>query len=338
VRIGITGAGRIGAMHARNLSQLSGVDELILHDPLPGRAQGVATQLAGSTVRIRTVEGYSELLGQVDGVVVATPTTTHADLVLLAVAAGVPTLCEKPAADNEPRLRDMVEAVDRSGVEVLVGFQRRFDPPLVEMRRRVLAGELGTVYHVRALGQDHEPPELGFIPTSGGMFRDLFIHDLDAIPWLVDEPVVEVYATGSVLVDDAFAASGDVDTAVVLLRFASGTLATLTGGRRDGLGYDHRIEVIGSRDALVVGLDERTPLTSLEPSGPVSGPGAYRGFAERFAHAYAAEVAAFVEVVAGRAGNPSPVRDSLVSVVLAGACERSRAAGAPVRMPLGIAA
>ncbi|MBA3369816.1 MAG: oxidoreductase, partial [Geodermatophilaceae bacterium] len=121
-------------------------------------------------------------------------------------------------------------------------------------------------------------------------------------------------------------------TAVVLLRFASGTLATLTGGRRDGLGYDHRIEVIGSRDALVVGLDERTPLTSLEPSGPVSGPGAYRGFAERFAHAYAAEVAAFVEVVAGRAANPSPVRDSMLSLALANACERSRAAKLPVRV------
>jgi len=338
VRIGITGAGRIGAMHARNLSLLPGLDELVLHDPISGRAQAVATQLTPSTVRTRTAASYPELLAQVDGIVVATPTTTHADLVLLAVAAGVPALCEKPAADNEPALREMVDAVDRSGVEVLVGFQRRFDPPLVEMRRRVLAGELGTVYHVRALGQDHEPPDLGFIPTSGGMFRDLFIHDLDAIPWLVDEPVVEVYATGSVLVDQAFAASGDVDTAVVLLRFASGTLATLTGGRRDGLGYDHRIEVIGSRDALVVGLDDRTPLTSLQPSGPVSRPEAYRGFSERFAVAYAAEVATFVEVVAGRAGNPSPVRDSLVSVGLAGACERSRAAGMPVRMPVGMAA
>jgi myo-inositol 2-dehydrogenase/D-chiro-inositol 1-dehydrogenase len=320
-------------MHARNLGALTGLDELVLHDPVPGRAQAVAAKLAGTQVALRTVDDFGHLLAGVDGLVVATPTTTHADLVLGAVAAGVPTLCEKPAAADEPRLREVVDAVERAGVEVLVGFQRRFDPALVEMRRQVLAGELGVVYHVRALGQDHEPPDAGFIPTSGGMFRDLFIHDLDAVPWLVDEPVVEVYATGSVLVDQAFAASGDVDTAVAVLRFASGALATLTGGRRDGLGYDHRIEVIGSRGALVTGLDDRTPLTSLEPSGPRSRPDAYRGFSERFAVAYAAEAAAFVEVVAGRAANPSPVRDSLVSVVLANACEHSRAAGSPVQVP-----
>ncbi len=338
MRIGITGAGRIGAMHAANLSAIPGLDELILHDPIADRADAVARQLSGATAGTSTVNTYEELLASVDGLVVATPTTTHADLVLQAVAAGIPTLCEKPAADSELRLRELVDAVERAGVEVLIGFQRRFDPPLVELRRQILAGELGTVYHVRALGQDHEPPEPGFIPTSGGMFRDLFIHDLDAVPWLMNEPVVEVYASGSVLVDAAFAACGDIDTAVILLRFASGTLATLTGGRRDGLGYDHRIEVIGSRNALVTGLDERTPLTSLQPSGQVSGPAAYRGFQERFAVAYAAEVATFCEVVAGRAVNPSPVRESLVSLALASACERSCAAGAPVHFPQGLAA
>lgn len=342
MRIGVTGAGRIGAMHAQNLSAVRGLDELILHDPVPGRAAAVAAGLSAASIAASTVDSFDDLLSRVDGLVVATPTTTHAELVLRAVAGGLPTLCEKPAADSQPRLLELINAVERAGVEVLVGFQRRFDPALVELRRQLQAGELGTVYHVRALGQDFEPPEAGFIPTSGGMFRDLFIHDLDAVPWLIDEPVVEVYATGSVLVDQAFAACGDIDTAVILLRFASGTLATLTGGRRDGLGYDHRIEVIGSRNALVAGLDERTPLAPVplptSDQGPVERPAPYRGFQERFAVAYAAEVAAFVDVIAGRAVNPSPLSDSLVSIDLATACEHSRAAGLPIRVPEGLAA
>ncbi|WP_439423205.1 Gfo/Idh/MocA family protein [Saccharothrix sp. HUAS TT10] len=222
--------------------------------------------------------------------------------------------------------------MEASGVEVLVGFQRRFDPAVSELHRRVRAGEVGDVYLVRALGNDARPPDLGYLPNSGGIFRDLLIHDLDAVPWLVGEPVVEVYASGSVLVDRAFADADDVDNAVVLLKFAGGAHATLAGGRHDPLGYDHRIEVLGSRDSLAVGLDPRTPLTSLEPGGPRVAADAYPGFPERFHRAYLTEVATFAQVVAGTVANPSPARESLISLRLAEACEQSRRSGAPVRV------
>ncbi|NUT53290.1 MAG: Gfo/Idh/MocA family oxidoreductase [Saccharothrix sp.] len=333
MRIGVAGVGRIGTMHATNLATLDEVDEVLLFDPLPGRAAAASAVLPGT----RSVPDLDELLTASDGVLLATPTATHPELLRAAVAAGVPTLCEKPIASHVDEMRALVDEVEASGVEVLVGFQRRFDPAVSELHRRVRAGEVGDVYLVRALGHDAGPPDPAYLPQSGGIFRDLLIHDLDAVPWLVGEPVVEVYASGSVLVDRAFAEADDVDNAVVLLRFAGGAHAVLTGGRHDPVGYDHRIEVLGSRDSLTVGLDPRTPLTSLEPDGPKAGD-AYPGFPERFHRAYLAEVATFTRVVAGAAANPSPARESLVSLRLAEACERSRRSGAPVPVVTEVAA
>jgi myo-inositol 2-dehydrogenase/D-chiro-inositol 1-dehydrogenase len=328
MRIGVAGVGRIGQMHVVNLGRLAAVDEVLVFDAVPGRAEHVT---AGLAARTRPVELLDELLAACDGVLVAAPTDTHPELIRRCVAAGVPVLCEKPAASSLDELAALVEDVERCGVPVLVGFQRRFDPAVVELHRRIRAGALGTIYHVRATGNDAAPPDLRYLPSSGGIFRDLLIHDLDAVPWLVGEPVVEVYASGSVLVDQAFADVDDVDNVVTLLRFAGGAHGVLIGGRHDPLGYDHRIEVLGSKDSLAVGLDPRTPLTSLEPDGPTVGT-AYSGFPDRFQRAYRNEMAVFVDVVAGRADNPSPIRDSLVSLRLADACDRSRRSGAPVRL------
>jgi myo-inositol 2-dehydrogenase/D-chiro-inositol 1-dehydrogenase len=329
MRIGVAGVGRIGTMHATNLASLDAVDEVLLYDPIDGRAAQVAAMLGARTAPVNALD---DLIAASDGVLIATPTTTHPELLRRCVAARTPALCEKPVADDLGELAALVDAVDASGIPVLVGFQRRFDPAVVELHRRIRAGELGTVYHVRAVGSDAQPPDFGYLPSSGGIFRDLLIHDLDAVPWLVGEPVVEVYASGSVLVDPAFAAADDVDNVVAVLRFAGGAHAVLTGGRHDPLGYDHRIEVLGSRDSLTVGLDPRTPLTSLEPGGPAAARDAYPGFAERFHRAYLNEMAVFVDVVAGRADNPSPVRDSVISLRLAEACDSSRRSGAPVRL------
>jgi myo-inositol 2-dehydrogenase/D-chiro-inositol 1-dehydrogenase len=327
MRIGVAGVGRIGTMHATHLASLAAVDEVLLHDPVPGRAEQVASTIG----KARPAGGVPDLLTESDGVLIATPTDTHPGLVRACLAAGRPALCEKPIAADLDEMTALVDEIEASGVPVLVGFQRRFDPAVVELRRRIATGELGPIYHVRATGFDANPPDLGYLPTSGGIFRDLLIHDLDAVPWLVGEPVTEVYASGSVLVDRAFADADDVDNAVVLLRFAGGAHAVLHAGRHDPLGYDHRIEVLGGKDSVAVGLDPRTPLTSLEPDGPQVGPDAYPGFPERFRRAYLNEMRVFVDVLGGRADNPSPARDSLVSLRLAEACEHSRRTGAPVR-------
>jgi myo-inositol 2-dehydrogenase/D-chiro-inositol 1-dehydrogenase len=318
MRIGVAGVGRIGTMHAANLAALAQVDEVLLYDPAPGRAA-----LAATLPATRAVRDLAELLAGSDGVLVATPTTTHPELVRACLAEGTPVLCEKPIAAGLAAMAELVDDIETAGVPVLVGFQRRFDPAMAALRLRIEAGELGAIYHVRATGFDAQPPDLSYLPSSGGIFRDLLIHDLDAVPWLVGEQVVEVYASGSVLVDEAFAAADDVDNAVVLLRFAGGAHAVLTGGRHDPLGYDHRVEVLGARDSVAIGLDERTPLAGA--------PDAYSGFPDRFRHAYRNEVRVFADVVAGLAENPSPARDSLVSLVLADACEQSRRTGEPVR-------
>lgn len=327
MRIGVAGVGRIGAMHAANLAGLAGVDEVILADGVEGRAEQLAADLG-----VAAAGDLDELFSRSDGVVIATPTNTHPALVRAALAARVPALCEKPIAGERHEMRHLVEEVEAAGVPVVVGFQRRFDPAMVELKRRLDAGELGEVYLVNARGHDAAPPDFSYLPTSGGIYRDLLIHDLDAIPWLVGEPVVKVYAAGSVLVDRAFAEADDVDTTAVTLTFASGALAVLTAGRHDPRGYDHRIEVLGSKDSLAVGLDPRTPVSSLEPDGPQAGADAYPGFPERFQRAYRNEMAVFVEVVAGRAANPSPVRESLISLELALAAERSRREGRPVAL------
>ncbi|HEV7647505.1 MAG TPA: Gfo/Idh/MocA family oxidoreductase [Actinophytocola sp.] len=328
MRIGVAGVGRIGTMHASHLASLGTVDEVVVYDPVDGRAAQAAEALGKATA----AASIGDLLERSDGVLVATPTDTHPALVRACLAARTPVLCEKPIAADLAEMTALVAAIEAGDTPVLVGFQRRFDPAVVELRRRIATGELGPVYHVRATGFDANPPDPAYLPTSGGIFRDLLIHDLDAVPWLVGEPVVEVYASGSVLVDRAFADADDVDNAVVLLRFAGGAHATIHGGRHDPLGYDHRIEVLGGKDSVAVGLDGRTPLTSLEPGGPQAGPGAYPGFPERFRRAYLNEMRVFADVVAGRADNPSPARDSLVSLRLAEACERSRRTGQPVRM------
>jgi myo-inositol 2-dehydrogenase / D-chiro-inositol 1-dehydrogenase len=328
MRIGIAGVGRIGTMHASHLAALPRVDEVLLFDPVAGRAATVAGTVDGA----RAVARIDDLLADCAGVLVATPTDTHAATVRRCLAADVPVLCEKPIAKDLAEMTALIDEIDAASVPVLVGFQRRFDPALVELRRRIETGELGVIYQVRSVGIDANPPDFGYLPTSGGIFRDLFIHDLDAVPWLVGEPVVEVYATGSVLVDEAFAAADDVDNAMVLLTFAGGAQAVLAGGRHDPLGYDHRIEVLASRDSVAVGLDPRTPLNSIGAGGPAAAADAYDGFQIRFRAAYLNEMAVFVDVVAGRVDNPSPARDSLVSLRLAEACERSRRTGAVVRM------
>ncbi len=329
MRIGVAGVGRIGTMHATNLASLEQVEELFLFDVVEGRAAHLSSKLDGRAKSVATVD---ELLASSDAILLTAPTNTHPEMLRRCLNARLPTFCEKPIATELSEMQRMIEDVERSGVAVVVGFQRRFDPAIAELHRRIRAGEVGRIYLVRSLGLDAQPPDFGYLPTSGGIHRDLLIHDLDAIPWLVGEPVVEVYASGSVLVHEAFAQADDVDNTVVLLRFASGAHALMAGGRHNPRGYDCRIEVFGSKDSLVVGLDPRTPVESLEPDGPVPAEDAYPGFPERFRRAYVNELKVFLEVASGRAVNPSPVRDSLVSLRLAEACEISRRSGAPVQL------
>lgn len=306
MRIGVLGAGRIGQAHVANLVMAAGIDEILVHDP---DLEAVA-RLAGGAVPRESVESVSsvdELLDRSDGVVVATPTARHPDDVRAVADAGLPCLCEKPLSLDLAASEATVAYADAAGIELQVGFQRRFDPGFVEMKRLIDTGALGRLYLLRAASHDHEPPRESYLPDAGSIFRDMHIHDFDALAWLSGDRPVEVFARGSVLVDEMFARHGDVDTSAAVITLASGAMAVVTGTRQNGVGYDHRTEAIGSLDSVSAGLGPHMPLRSADPGGPQP-VDPYPSFPVRFQAAYQAEVEAFVALVVGHGPTAAPVR------------------------------
>ncbi|MET0771917.1 MAG: Gfo/Idh/MocA family oxidoreductase, partial [Candidatus Limnocylindrales bacterium] len=263
MRIGLIGAGRIGALHARLLAGLDGVDELVITDADAPRAASVAASV-GATV----APDVATLISSVDGVVIAAATSAHGPLIRASLGAGVPTYCEKPLGETLDDAIALAAGIEASGVPFQLGYQRRFDAGYREARRMVASGELGTVYAFRLSGHDPAPPHESYIPTSGGLFNDFSVHDFDIIRWLLGREVAEVYATGAVRGFPVFAKYGDVDTAAMTLRMDDDTLGVLTVARHDPLGYDVRAELFGSRDSISVGLGPRMPLRSVEPGVP----------------------------------------------------------------------
>ncbi|HET8605978.1 MAG TPA: Gfo/Idh/MocA family oxidoreductase [Gaiellaceae bacterium] len=324
LHLGVVGVGRIGAFHAATLAGLDDVAALSVADVDPERAAEVAAELGARAV----ADPGALVAAGVDALVIAAPTHAHASLLRLAARAGLPAFCEKPVALDLPALDAVIEEVDRAGTLVQIGFQRRFDAGYLAAREAVAAGAAGELLVVRAATHDPAPPPEAYIAGSGGIFRDLHIHDLDAIRFVTGEEVVEVYADGAVHTG-WFARSGDVDVAAATLRLSGGTLAVLTGTRHDPLGYDVRLELFGTGDSLAVGVDARSPYRSLEP-GAARPQQPYANFLERFEAAYRAELAAFVATV--RDGGPSlcTLREARAALVAALAADRSRAERRPV--------
>lgn len=327
MRIGVIGVGRIGQHHAEVARRLHGVERLVIADADDARARRTASALDAEVAR-----DVDDLLRSVDAVVIASPTDTHAELLARCLDAGRPTFCEKPIALDLQSTRAAVERAEQSGIPVQIGFQRRFDPGYRAARDAVRSGALGTIYCVRIAGHDPAPPPESYVPSSGGIFRDLHIHDFDIVRWVLGQEVTEVYAQGAVLVDPFFARYDDVDTVAATLAFSHATLGVLTGGRQDPLGYDVRLEILGSRDSVAVGWDARTPLHSLEPGMPGAPEKPYSFFLDRFDTAYRAEMEAFVDVACGRAENPCPAADAEAALRVALACDRSRREHRPVRI------
>lgn len=322
--VGVLGLGRIGATHAANLALLPEVD-VVVFDP-----DNAAVQRTVSTSAVRPLPDRAAVLGEADAVVIATPTANHSDDLAAGADAGLPMLCEKPISLDVASTATALELVQRAGVELQVGFMRRFDDGFVEMRRLIESGELGDVYLVRAASHDHVPPHESYLDLSGSVYRDMHIHDFDAVRWLTGREVVEVYAAGSVLVDEMFRRHGDVDTTALVLVLHGGVLASVTGARANPLGYDHRTEVIGSRDAVCAGWTERTPLRSADSHGQRRPVNPYPAFPDRFGAAYLAEVESFVGVVRGDAKNRSPGHAALEALRVAAAADRSLAEHRPV--------
>ncbi|MFJ8546055.1 Gfo/Idh/MocA family oxidoreductase [Streptomyces sp. NPDC093586] len=325
MRIGLIGTGRIGAFHASTLAALPAVTGLVLHDPDERSARTVADRVGAEFAG-----DLDALLGAgLDGIVIAAPTGFHAELILAAHRAGLPAFCEKPVAGTLEETDRVLSALEGSDIPLQIGFQRRFDTGYRAVREAVAAGRLGWTHTLRACTSDPAPPHPGYIPGSGGIFRDCSVHDYDVVRWVTGREVTEVYATGANRGEEFFTAAGDVDTGVSVLTLDDGTLATCTATRYNGAGYDVRLEVCGSEGTLVAGLTERAPLTSAEGTAwPAGTP--YPGFMERFQDAYRAELTAFTEVVAGVRPSPCTGEDARAALAVAEAATRSRAEGRPV--------
>jgi myo-inositol 2-dehydrogenase/D-chiro-inositol 1-dehydrogenase len=327
VKVALIGAGRIGRFHAHLLCDTPGVSELLVADAVADRAAEVAADVGA-----RAASSIEAALDEAGATVIAASTDAHAALIRQSIGHGLPTFCEKPLAVDLADTIALAAEIGSSGVPLQLGFQRRFDPGYRAARQLIVDGELGMIYVVRVNGHDPAPPHEAYIPTSGGLFRDLSIHDFDIVRFLTGSEVEEVYAIGAVLGHEVFAKYGDVDTAVATLRLSGGPLAVLSAARHDPLGYDVRAEIFGSKDSVAVGLGPRMPMRSVEPGVPPPAGPPWSTFLVRFETAYRAELAEFVRVARGQAPSPCTAVDGVQALRIAEAATRSLDAHRPVNL------
>jgi myo-inositol 2-dehydrogenase/D-chiro-inositol 1-dehydrogenase len=318
VRIAVLGVGRLGASHAATLAALPDVTSLTVYDADPARAKEVAAPLEA-----RAVASIDDAFKDVDAMVIVTPTDTHAPLIKRAIDAGLPTFCEKPIAIGIPETREIVEHVKRKNGRLQIGFQRRFDAGYQRARQELRSGSLGEVYSFLMVSCDRTPPPDAYIKTSGGQFKDQFIHDFDITRWLFGQEVAEVTATGSTKGVPQYEALNDVGTSAVMLKLADGTLGLMTALRHNEAGYDIHVEIHGAKDTIAIGIDPRTPWRSVEADAPkLAGP-PYPSFFVRFGEAYKAELAHFLRFAKGEAENPCTAADALEALRVAEAAGKS---------------
>ncbi|GAA2664495.1 Gfo/Idh/MocA family protein [Streptomyces vastus] len=319
MRIGILGLGRIGAFHAETLSRLDVVESLVVADPFADAVTAAVERFGAEAV------GSPEavLAAGVDGVVIAAATDAHPGLIRAAVEAGVPVFCEKPVARAMKEGVEVLNAVRDSGVEIQIGYNRRFDAGFMAARTAVQSGELGPLHTVRSTTLDPAPPPATYIAASGGIFRDCSVHDFDIIRWVTGHEVTEVYAVGGNRGAEYIKEAGDADTTGAILTLDDGTIAVVSNSRHNARGYDVRMEIHGFQDSIAVGLEDKLPLRSVEPGVTFPAGTPHDFFMDRFTDAYRAELDAFTEVVAGRRTSPCTVADALEAGWIAEACTLS---------------
>ncbi|HWQ14131.1 MAG TPA: inositol 2-dehydrogenase [Roseiflexaceae bacterium] len=330
LQIGLIGAGRIGRVHAETIAyRVASARLAAVTDPLPGAAEAVA-----AAYRVpRVAPDYRAILADpaIDAVLICTPTDTHAEIIVAAAQAGKQIFCEKPIALDLAQTDAAIEAVERAGVQLMIGFNRRFDANYARVRQAVVSGEIGTPHIVHIISRDPAPPPIDYVKVSGGIFLDMAIHDWDMARFLTGSEIEEVYVQGGVLVDPAIGAAGDIDTHVTLLRFASGAIGTVDNSRRAVYGYDQRVEVFGSAGAIQT--ENNYPNNSVVSTAEsVRRDLPLNFFMQRYLEAYAAEVSAFVDAVAR--GRPAPVggRDGRAALLVGLAAKKSYLEQRPVRV------
>jgi myo-inositol 2-dehydrogenase / D-chiro-inositol 1-dehydrogenase len=317
----------MGAFRARALAEHPEVEQVFVASHRPERARELAEAIGGRGGTIDQV-----LNEELDALVISTVTAEHPEHVAAGAERGLPMLCEKPISIDVADTEATIELVRKAGVELQIAFMRRFDAGFRRARDLVAAGTVGTLYSLRMCAHDHEPADERYIATSGGIFVDLHVHDFDMARWLTGREVREVFATGTVRAWEAYGRQGDVDTSAMVLTMDDGLPVVVTGARHDPIGYDFRAEILGSGDSIVVGVDARSPVHSVQPDAPPPPVNPYRGFLDRFRQAFIDETAAFVDLVLGRGPNLCPPEEALSALRVAVACEMSWRERRPVEL------
>lgn len=327
LNFGLLGAGRIGKVHARAITGNPSARLVAVADAFEQAAKDIAGAYGCD---IRTIDAI-EQAGDIDAVVICTPTDTHADLIERFARAGKAIFCEKPVDLDAARVRSCLKGVEETGARLMVGFNRRFDPHFMAVRRAIDEGRIGTVEMVNITSRDPGPPPLDYIPRSGGIFRDMTIHDFDMARFLLGEEVSAVSANAAVLVDAKIGELGDYDSANVLLETVSGRQCVISNSRRATYGYDQRIEVLGSRGAIAA-ENQRPVAIEIATADGFTRPPLHDFFMTRYIEAYANEIAAFIASVTGGEPIRPDGRDGLIALELADAAARSVKEGRKIRL------
>lgn len=324
MQVVVIGAGRMGGIRAQDLARDPRIDDVLIANRTPERAKDLATHIDATAI------DWSAILDvEADAYVMALATDAHSDLLTDLLARGVPVLCEKPIALTINETRQICELAQASGAQLQIGFQRRFDAGMAQAQQAVASGQLGKLYDIVLTSRDHTPPDRTFLPGSGGIFRDLHVHDLDLVAWVSGSPIATVQAASVIRGEGHYAEFDDADITRIIARTESGVLASICGARHDARGHDVRMEVFGSSDSLSAGITSRTPLATLDDPDLGIDIDPYTGFIDRFREAFRTETKSFVDVIGG-ATNPCPPESALDALRAAIACEVSARSGAVV--------
>ena len=327
VRIAVLGAGRIGQVHARAIAENDTAMLAAIADPIVAAANAVAEQYGCD---VRTIDEIAAS-DDVDGVIICTPTDTHADLIEQFARCGKAIFCEKPIDLSVDRVRACLDVVNECKALLMVGFNRRFDPHFAALKAAINNGDIGASEMAVITSRDPGAPPLDYIKRSGGIFRDMTIHDFDMAVFLMDEMPVTVQASGSVLVDPAIGAAGDYDSASVIMTMASGKQVTISNSRRATYGYDQRIEVHGSK-GMVAAENQRPISIELATSSGYTRPPLHDFFMTRYIDAYAHEIAAFIDNIVNATPASPDGQDGLNALRIADAALSSAQSGKAVHL------
>jgi myo-inositol 2-dehydrogenase/D-chiro-inositol 1-dehydrogenase len=329
LRIAVIGAGRIGKLHAENIAGRVRNAQLVSVTDV----NAAAAQALGSRLHVPVAAGYQEILNDpdVDAVLIGTSTDTHAAIAIDAARAGKHIFCEKPIDFDLSRIDQVLAAVETAGVKFQVGFNRRFDPSFRRVRDAVVNGEVGEPHMIHVISRDPAPPPAEYIRASGGMFFDMTIHDFDMVRYLTGSEVEEIYTMAAVRVDPRIGELGDVDTAVLTMRFVNGVIGTIDNSRRAVYGYDQRVEVFGSggsiaTDNVYPNQARLATATSVQRDLPLN------FFLERYTESFVAEMNEFVDAVLNNQPVPVGGADGRAPVVMGMAARRSHDLGRPVKL------